>query len=646
MNVKRAIGRASVVSFDIFDTLLLRPYVNPTDLFLHMERAYGKTFFQNVRVTAERNARRASPHEDVTLDEIYAQIDAQFQDMRQRELDWEEMVLRPNLEMRQIWNMARAQGKKIVVASDMYLPHEFLARVLAKNGFGDYDKLYVSGDLGKTKSTGTMFDQIIRDMGVAPHKILHIGDNKRADYKNPRRRGIRAWHYPHVTHSFIKSTPRFDKFNFKNPENLGASILIATTAARQHNARHGGGRVHKNYWDKLGYEYAGPVIYGYTRFIQRVVKRQNLKHLIFVARDGYTLQRVFKTFDSDIDNSYIYAPRFLNLICRLDYSRDDIKQSGAIIDYFVRKNDKIARAWADVHPTSWRDYHQFIQSHQDDFVQCAQIERQNYQNYLLRNAKSTDAVGIVDTITARFSSQKLIEHTLDTPTTAIYWSVLKYEFEGVYTYQEFIHNNGDFTKTFTKNWEFMEFLMTAPEYPIKNLTADGEPIYDTNPTPAEKFRKQVYPDISQGALDFANDIKDLFNGHDIYLTAPTLISYVNCLVDYPTKTDMDNMVHVKHAYDSAHSDYRPLFSVKIPFGDVIRHPYKSMRVVRNALWRTPLQTLFMCLVSPIKIKMRGIKQIRILLLSKLKYNYVNVMVRFSRHCLYQVCVGKPKDVQK
>ena len=31
------------------------------------------------------------------------------------------------------------------------------------------------------KKTGTLFRQVIRDYGIKPHSILHIGDAKRSD---------------------------------------------------------------------------------------------------------------------------------------------------------------------------------------------------------------------------------------------------------------------------------------------------------------------------------------------------------------------------------------------------------------------------------------------------------------------------------
>lgn len=49
----KRIDEVSVVSFDIFDTLLLRPYIKPEDLFLHIEKIYGRSGFAEQRMNAE-----------------------------------------------------------------------------------------------------------------------------------------------------------------------------------------------------------------------------------------------------------------------------------------------------------------------------------------------------------------------------------------------------------------------------------------------------------------------------------------------------------------------------------------------------------------------------------------------------------------
>ena len=53
INIYEEIKKHEIISFDIFDTLLIRPYVKPTDLFLHIEKLYKiKGFYKN-RIMAE-----------------------------------------------------------------------------------------------------------------------------------------------------------------------------------------------------------------------------------------------------------------------------------------------------------------------------------------------------------------------------------------------------------------------------------------------------------------------------------------------------------------------------------------------------------------------------------------------------------------
>ena len=42
-DIKQKILKHDVISFDIFDTLILRPYVKPTDLFEHLDHISDKS---------------------------------------------------------------------------------------------------------------------------------------------------------------------------------------------------------------------------------------------------------------------------------------------------------------------------------------------------------------------------------------------------------------------------------------------------------------------------------------------------------------------------------------------------------------------------------------------------------------------------
>ena len=74
-----------IISFDIFDTLILRPFWSPIDLFSFMNDYFRKITetetgidFSKIRVNSEMTARKKicidSKIQDITLDEIYNQI--------------------------------------------------------------------------------------------------------------------------------------------------------------------------------------------------------------------------------------------------------------------------------------------------------------------------------------------------------------------------------------------------------------------------------------------------------------------------------------------------------------------------------------------------------------------------------------------
>ena len=72
--------KIKVVSFDVFDTLILRPFFRPEDLFIIMGNDFRKLMpdskndFIVIRMASEKTARENSENGEVTLDEIYGEM--------------------------------------------------------------------------------------------------------------------------------------------------------------------------------------------------------------------------------------------------------------------------------------------------------------------------------------------------------------------------------------------------------------------------------------------------------------------------------------------------------------------------------------------------------------------------------------------
>ena len=77
--------RVKVVSFDLFDTLVLRPFWDPTDLFSYIEKKFNLKGFAKLRIEAERKAwtnKTTKEKEDVSFDEIYYYMPNDFKHVK------------------------------------------------------------------------------------------------------------------------------------------------------------------------------------------------------------------------------------------------------------------------------------------------------------------------------------------------------------------------------------------------------------------------------------------------------------------------------------------------------------------------------------------------------------------------------------
>lgn len=196
------------VSFDIFDTLLVRPCLRPTDIFRLAGRAVGcSEAFTDVRRACEAAARREhSSSEDIKTADIYDVMrrylgltPEKADEIMRAELECEQALLRPRESVKRIFELAKDAGKTVIVISDMYLSEEFLGNILHGCGYDGYDRLYVSSEYNAAKYSGRLFRIAAEDMkkrGIKPSEILHIGDNEYSDVEQARRRGFAAFHIP------------------------------------------------------------------------------------------------------------------------------------------------------------------------------------------------------------------------------------------------------------------------------------------------------------------------------------------------------------------------------------------------------------------------------------------------------------------
>ncbi|MDO5139694.1 MAG: HAD-IA family hydrolase, partial [Oscillospiraceae bacterium] len=310
--------KIKVVSFDVFDTLVLRPFWAPSDLFMFLDKEASELFhtpdiirFSEFRKSYELEARdkiKESGKEDLTITDIYNYIADNspyptdvLNALMEKEKELEFRFCYARKSTQQLIEAAVSSGKHVIAVSDMYLPTEFIRAILEHCGINSIERIFVSGDVGLTKRSGHLYEHVAREMGVRCQEIVHIGDNVKTDVRIPRKMSIRAFFYPRTIalmskgqtgsayrHAYEQIRSSFS--NYHATEELGIRCMLAVAANRVYdNPFHD---------DRTGGDYAGDTslfgnlalgMYAFAHglWVYRLAQEKHYDHVLFFARDGY-----------------------------------------------------------------------------------------------------------------------------------------------------------------------------------------------------------------------------------------------------------------------------------------------------------------------------------------------------------------------
>ncbi len=300
-----------IISFDIFDTLILRPFTKPTDLFRVLSPKYNVVNFANYRITAERNLRKKKlkeyGHREVTLEEIYNELYKSLgidkKEGFNNEFEAEFNFCYANPYMKAVFDRLLQEGKEIIIISDMYIRKEYMAKILENCGYTGYSKLYVSCDYKVSKRNGELY-KLVDEEYVKDKKIIHIGDKKDVDLKKPREYGWHSLHYPSVVdvgkdyHSEMSNT--VGSFYNAIVNNYFNNGILNDSPYND-----------VNYY--YGFVYSGLNILGYVNWIHEYAVQNKMDKILFLARDGYILQKVYDLLFDDIPTEYVLWSRHATL---------------------------------------------------------------------------------------------------------------------------------------------------------------------------------------------------------------------------------------------------------------------------------------------------------------------------------------------
>ena len=227
------------------------------------------------------------------------------EDTAEREISLELEVCYPNPYMQSVYRILRARGKTLVATSDMYLPEEVLSQLLHKNGYTEIEKIYVSCEYGYNKSSGRLFDFVKNDFG---ENIIHIGDNPDADVGGAARARIAAYYYEQCN--------AFG--NLRRPTGLKSPVSSIYKGIVNNRIYNGAEELGAR--ESFGFIYGGPIVAGFSEWLNGFCRRHSVDKIIFLARDMFIFHKIYNSHYKEFDNEYASASRFsLQELIAADY---------------------------------------------------------------------------------------------------------------------------------------------------------------------------------------------------------------------------------------------------------------------------------------------------------------------------------------
>lgn len=416
-----AIDRVDVISFDIFDTLLMRTVLFPTDIFEIMEDrlvlSYGTRLasgFAKQRISAEQSLYLTM---QPGLEDIYNKLKEVMgleviiaKEWMQFETDLEMEHLIARAKMRDIILYAIRVEKEICLTSDMYFSSDILRRFLMKNNYPiDAIPILVSNEQGVAKCNGLF--RVLRNK-YEGRKILHIGDNEDADIACARKYGVDECFMIRSAYSMLVDSVAAELL--EHSENFGNRCCIGRFISKQFNNpfifEKTKGRLQISTEYDIGYSFLAPIVSVFLDWLINRCQIEQIEELLLASRDGYLINILLNIIKDKRPNlklpnyRYFYASRSVCLIAGLRHE-EDIEYAASLAFSGSPEQMLNTRFGLDDNEVMQRSSDEndivYILRHKDLIMSKAEKVKKNYKAYLEQDkSKKGKKIGFFDFVSS------------------------------------------------------------------------------------------------------------------------------------------------------------------------------------------------------------------------------------------------------
>lgn len=496
------------VSFDLFDTLIMRRILSPSDVFDLVDARLR----QDGIVIEDFAARRMSCEKELSKDraprltEIYSYMTETYHISKIRSddmavLEWEidcSLVI-PRREVCELLLRLAEQGKKIYIVSDSYYSREQITELMKKCGITRYSDVFVSCEFGTGKGQ-LLFEKVKEAVGNMP--LVHIGDDAAVDIESAEKNGIRGiriysgmdllemtgymglWDYTQSLADRIK-TGMFTAKIFNSPfqfETEECKISVDTA------------------YD-IGYVFFAPMISDFVLWFHEKVEEYGLQNILFCARDGYLLQKMYGELDPISSTVYFLTSRTAAIRAGME-TREDIEYVGAMKFSGSLHKQLQERFGIVVDPETFRtDPEPGLLDYEQEILEKAGRDRVRYQTYIEQLALKEGDSAFFDFV-AKGTTQMYMGKLMKQHLKGLYFLRLEEEqmrdkgldIDAFYDISEMAG------RTIFNDYYILETMLTSPMPSVKEFDGQGSPVYAAETRAAQDI--QCFLEAQEGIGDY------------------------------------------------------------------------------------------------------------------------------------------------
>lgn len=488
------IKNADVVSFDLFDTLVMRQTLYSDDVAAYVDCRLKENgiYIEDFCTKRLESEKLLSRDKAPALIEIYQNLlnkldnssvlNVTAPELAELEWDIDFSLLVPRKEVCEIFRKAACSGKSIYIVSDTYYSKCQLAGILERCNIRKYTDILSSSEYRMSKTQGLY--RVLKDKEGAK-KYLHIGDDIVADIENANNWGFETCRLFSGL-DLLENLGSLGLSEYVNSlsDHLKVGVFVSKIFNSPFQFENEDRQTGISDVYDIGYQICGPMISDFVCWFCEKAEEEKIQNIWFGARDGYLIKKMYgyllQTSGREDKSVYFLTSRTAAVRAGVNDEDDiryidEMKYSGTLEQNL---KERFGISAGNLNCKYNVPDEKGLMGYKEVILERARQSYENYQRYIDKLKIEKGDIAFFDFV-AKGTAQKFIQHLIPNHVKGFYFLQLetgsmKDKKLDICSFYE--QGESDLCTVF-EDYYILETLLTAPHPSVTDFNANGRPVY-------------------------------------------------------------------------------------------------------------------------------------------------------------------------